>query len=106
MGEAIAPRAWGRHVAVCMAYAVSYALLRDVSVSHWNLPAGLRVVCLLLFPYRYWPALLIGEMIPVDYHAWHCIDDFGWRWSALAAVPPFDLSTASHYSDSWWPAPV
>jgi glucose-6-phosphate-specific signal transduction histidine kinase len=71
-----------------MAYAVSYALLRDVSVSHWNLPAGLRVVCLLLFPYRYWPALLIGEMIPVDYHAWHCIDDFGWRWTALAAMPP------------------
>lgn len=88
MGEAFAPRAWGRHVAVCMAYAFSYALLRDISVSHWNLPAGLRVACLLLFPYRYWPALLIGEMIPVDYHAWHCVDDFGWRWSVLAGVPP------------------
>jgi glucose-6-phosphate-specific signal transduction histidine kinase len=71
-----------------MAYAVGYALLRDISVSHWNLPAGLRVACLLLFPYRYWPALLVGEMIPVGYHAWHCMDDFGWRWSALAALPP------------------
>ena len=71
-----------------MAYAVSYSLLRDISVSHWNLPAGLRVVCLLLLPYRYWPALLVGEMIPVGYHAWHCMDDFGWRWSALAAMPP------------------
>lgn len=88
MGEAIAPRAWGRHVAVCMAYAVSYTLLRDISVSHWNLPAGLRVACLLLLPYRYWPALLIGETIPVGYHAWHCMNDFGWRWSALAAMPP------------------
>lgn len=98
MGEATASRAWGRlapsrhalvnHVVACLGYAVCYALLRDVSVSHWNLPAGLRVACLLLFPYRYWPALLIGETIPVSYHAWHCIDDFGWRWSALAAVPP------------------
>jgi glucose-6-phosphate-specific signal transduction histidine kinase len=88
MGEAFAPRTWGRHVAVCLAYAVSYALLRDISVSHWNLPAGLRVACLLLLPYRYWPALLVGELIPVGYHAWHCVDDFGWRWSALASVPP------------------
>lgn len=98
MGEANASRAWAwiararqgmaGHLAVCLAYALIYALLRDVSVSHWNLPAGLRVACLLLFPYRYWPALLIGEMVPVGYHAWHCIDDFGWRWSALAAVPP------------------
>jgi len=88
MGEVFAPRAWGRHVVVCIAYALSYALFRDISVSHWNLPAGLRVACLLLFPYRYWPALLIGEMLPVDYHAWHCLDEFGWRWTALAAVPP------------------
>ncbi len=88
MGEVLAPRAWGRHVAVCLGYALGYVLLRHVSVSHWNLPAGLRVTCLLLLPYRYWPALLIGECIPVDYHAWHCLDDFGWRWSALAAIPP------------------
>ncbi|WP_109126569.1 MASE1 domain-containing protein [Dyella sp. C11] len=88
MGEAIAPRAWGRHMAVCAAYAIGYTLLRNISVSHWNLPAGLRVACLLLFPYRYWPALLVGEMIPLGYHAWHCADDFGWRWSVLAAVPP------------------
>ncbi|AIF48261.1 MASE1 domain-containing protein [Dyella japonica] len=88
MGETYAPRTWGRHVFVCMAYAISYALLRDISVSHWNLPAGLRIACLLLLPSRYWPALLVGELIPVGYHAWHCVDDFGWRWSVLAAMPP------------------
>jgi glucose-6-phosphate-specific signal transduction histidine kinase len=27
-------------------------------------------------------------MIPVGFHAWHCADDFGWRWSAFAAMPP------------------
>jgi len=88
MGEIAAPRRWGRHVVVCLAYALAYLLLRDVSVSHWNLPAGLRVASLLLLPRRYWPALLLGELIPVGYHAWDNADAFGWRWAALAAVPP------------------
>ncbi|WP_267221191.1 MASE1 domain-containing protein [Dyella silvae] len=88
MGEAKARRAWVSHLAIGAAYALCYALLREVSVSHWNLPAGLRVACLLLAPYRYWPALLVGEFIPVGYHAWHCQDDFGGRWALAAAVPP------------------
>lgn len=77
MGEVFALRALGRHVVVCVGYALCYAMLRDVSVSHWNLPAGLRVACLLLFPYRYWPALLVGELIPVSHHAWSHVNDFG-----------------------------
>lgn len=88
MGEASVLREWGRHGAICAGYALLYVLLRDFSVSHWNLPAGLRVACLLLLPYRYWPALFIGESLPVGYHAWDCHDQFGWRWAALAAIPP------------------
>ena len=88
MGESSVPREWGRHLAVCAGYALGYVLLRDISVSHWNLPAGLRVACLLLLPYRYWPALFIGELLPVGYHAWDCRDQFGWQWAALAAIPP------------------
>jgi glucose-6-phosphate-specific signal transduction histidine kinase len=88
MGEGKELRAWGRHLAVSAAYALCYILLRDVSVSHWNLPAGLRVTCLLLFPYRYWPALIVGEFIPVGYHAWVCEERFGWQWAVLAAIPP------------------
>lgn len=88
MGEATLLRFWGRHLAVSVAYALCYVLLRDVSVSHWYLPAGLRVACLLLLPYRYWPALIIGEFVPVAWHAWSCMDDFGWHWSVLAAIPP------------------
>lgn len=84
-------RALGRQVAVGGAYAVCYILLRDMSVSHWNLPAGLRIACLLLFPYRYWPALIVGECIPVGYHAWVNLDRFGWQWAALAAIPPILL---------------
>ncbi|WP_130618036.1 MASE1 domain-containing protein [Dyella amyloliquefaciens] len=88
MGEASVLRRWGRHLAIVVAYACAYALLRGVSVSHWNLTAGLRIACLLLLPYRYWPALIVGELIPVGEHAWYCRDDFGWRWAALAATPP------------------
>lgn len=92
--EVFAPRTWGRHVAVCLGYALSYALLSSISVSHWNLPAGLRVACLLLLPYRYWPALLLGECIPLGYHAWHGLSGPGWRWPVLAALPPLLLQMA------------
>ncbi len=82
------PRSWFRHLAVCGVYACCYALLRGISVSHWYLPAGLRLACLLLFPVRYWPALIVGEFIPTSYHAWHCQDDFGRLWACIAAIPP------------------
>lgn len=91
MGEASTLRVWGRQAAIAAAYAIAYVALRDVSVSHWNLPAGLRVACLLLLPGRYWPALIVGEWIPVGYHAWDCRDQFGWQWAALGAVPPLLL---------------
>src|SRR5215471_14025461 len=73
--------AWIRHLLVAALYAVGYVLLRSVSVSNWNLPAGLRLVCLLLVPYRYWPALIVGEAIPVGYQALDCQHLFGWTWT-------------------------
>ncbi|WP_243047480.1 MASE1 domain-containing protein [Dyella sp. RRB7] len=81
-----------RQLGVTVAYAVCYTLLRDVSVSHWNLPAGLRVLCLLLVPYRYWPALFVGEALPLAYLGWSNHDRFGWMWACLLAVPPILLS--------------
>lgn len=89
MGEATAGRfSWGRQLAVAAAYAVGYLLLRSVSASHWSLPAGLRLACLLLVPSRCWPALIVGEFIPVGYHAWDCREEFGLNWALLAAIPP------------------
>lgn len=88
MGEATRRFYWGRQLAIATAYAACYVLLRSVSTSHWNLPAGLRLACLLLVPRRYWPALIVGEFIPVGYHAWSCRDEFGWHWALLAAIPP------------------
>jgi glucose-6-phosphate-specific signal transduction histidine kinase len=91
MGAGTKLRTWGRQAAVSGAYALCYIVLRDMSVSHWNLPAGLRIACLLLFPYRYWPALIVGELMPVGYHAWRNQDEFGWRWAVWAAIPPMLL---------------
>ncbi|HEY2623766.1 MAG TPA: MASE1 domain-containing protein [Dyella sp.] len=88
MGETTRRFYWGRQLAIAGAYAACYLLLRSVSTSHWNLPAGLRLACLLLVPRRYWPALIVGEFIPVGYHAWICREEFGWHWALLTAIPP------------------
>ncbi|KRE90805.1 hypothetical protein ASG87_01325 [Frateuria sp. Soil773] len=71
---------------------MGYVLLRQVSWSHWILFAGYRFAVLLLVPYRYWPALLAGEMGPVGYASLSCLGDFGWVWSALMLVPPLGLA--------------
>jgi glucose-6-phosphate-specific signal transduction histidine kinase len=81
-----------RHLAVAAGYAVGYALLRQISFSHWVLFAGLRLGALMLLPYRYWPALLVGELVPLGYIGLSCLDQFGWAWSAAMLVPPIGLA--------------
>ena len=83
---------WFRQLAVAAGYAVGYALLRQISFSHWVLFAGLRLGALMLLPYRYWPALLVGELVPLGYLGLSCLDQFGWAWSAAMFVPPIGLA--------------
>jgi glucose-6-phosphate-specific signal transduction histidine kinase len=83
---------WLRHGAVALAYALGYVLLRQVSWSHWLLFAGYRLSVLLLVPYRYWPALVIGELVPVAYVSFSCLEAFGWVWSSVMLVPPIALA--------------
>src|ERR1051325_8187212 len=82
---------WWRHLLVAVGYAAAYVLLRSVSVSNWNLPASLRLAALLLVPMRYWPALVLGEAMPVAYQAWLSHGMFGWAWASFAAFPPMAL---------------
>ncbi|CAJ9343223.1 sensory histidine kinase UhpB [Burkholderia pseudomallei] len=79
---------WLRHVAAAVLYAVGYGLFRAVSFSHWMPIAGFRLVALLLVPYRYWPALALGEMVPLGYVAAECVDQFGLVWAAFKTLPP------------------
>ena len=83
---------WFRHLAVAAGYAAGYVLLREISFSHWVLFAGLRLGVLMLMPYRYWPALLVGELVPLGYISLACLDEFGWMWSAAMLVPPIGLA--------------
>lgn len=76
-----------RHVAAAVLYAVGYGLFRAVSFSHWMPIAGFRLVVLLLMPYRYWPALVLGEIVPLGYVAAECVDQFGLAWAALKTLP-------------------
>ncbi|WP_109126879.1 MASE1 domain-containing protein [Dyella sp. C11] len=81
-----------RQLCVVLAYAVAYPVLREFSVSHWNLNAGLRVLCLLLVPPRYWLALAVGEAIPLAWLGWSSHDRFGTLWAVFVTVPPILLS--------------
>jgi glucose-6-phosphate-specific signal transduction histidine kinase len=83
---------WLQHAVVAVGYALGYALLRQVSWSHWALFAGYRLSVLLLTPYRYWPALVVGELGPVGYASLSCIETFGWLWSGVMLVPPIALA--------------
>jgi glucose-6-phosphate-specific signal transduction histidine kinase len=86
-GSAARWNAWGQHFAVAAAYAACYEVTRHVSFSHWTLTAGLRLACLLLMPSRYWPALAVGEMLPLIESALLCMPKLGGAWAASASVP-------------------
>lgn len=82
------PLDWGRSIAVAGAYAACYELTRNVSFSHWMLPAGLRLACLLLVPRRFWPALAVGEFLPIaEMSALHA-SMLGVMWAVLNSFPP------------------
>jgi glucose-6-phosphate-specific signal transduction histidine kinase len=82
------PYVWGRYLAVAGAYAACYELTRYFSFSHWMLPAGLRLACLLLVPRRFWPALAVGEALPIAEMAFMDASDFGVWWALVASLPP------------------
>lgn len=85
------PAVWGRYIAVAGAYAACYELTRNVSFSHWMLPAGLRMACLFLVPRRYWIALAVGETLPIAEMAALHASAFGVLWAIIVSVPPIAL---------------
>jgi glucose-6-phosphate-specific signal transduction histidine kinase len=81
----------GAFLAVAAAYASSYVIVRYVSFSHWNLMAGLRFIALLVVPRRYWPALLLGEWVPLIEVAVFNSGKFGLEWALLMGIPQIAL---------------
>jgi glucose-6-phosphate-specific signal transduction histidine kinase len=80
-------KAWLAHLAVGLAYAAIFMCVRPFSDAHWVLTAGLRLSFLLLIPYRYWPALAIGELVPQSYFSFRCLEQFGLVYTLLMCVP-------------------
>ena len=83
---------WFTQVAVVVAYAVAYILLRPLSDAHFPIIAGLRLGCLLLVPYRFWPALVVGELLPLAYFNFLCLAQFGPLAVLLETMPPIALA--------------
>lgn len=88
---------WLQQAAVAVAYAIGFCVLREWSFSHWLLFVGLRLGALLLVPYRYWPALVVGELLPLAQLSLDCLPDFGWLWSLLVLIPPIALAMPVAY---------
>lgn len=80
---------WLTQVGICFGYALAFVGIHSITSApaHWHLYAGLQVICLLMVPYRYWTALIIGEAIPNAYDAWQCLGDFGPTWVAIRMIP-------------------
>lgn len=79
--------AWHEQIAVAAAYAAVWEVARYFSFSHWMLPAGIRLACLLLVPRRYWIALVAGEALPVMTNGLMLISQFGWWYGLFASFP-------------------
>lgn len=78
---------WLRQMAVFVAYGTVYALLRPYSVGIWHIVSGLRLSCLLLLPYRYWPTLVLAELGPSAYYASPEQAPFGLAWQIGNSIP-------------------
>jgi len=80
-------QAWGHNLAIAAAYGALYEVTRHLSFPQWMLTAGLRLACLLLLPTRYWPALAVGEGLPLLENAFFLAPDLGVAWAVSEAVP-------------------
>jgi glucose-6-phosphate-specific signal transduction histidine kinase len=98
MLKSIAENRWVRQIAVLVGYALVYKFLRPYSGGIWTVTSGLRLSCLLLFPYRYWPALIIGEALPVSYDNFQLADRFGTTWAIATSIPPILIAAPI----VWW----
>lgn len=79
--------AWGQYIAVAAAYEAVYEIARYCSQPQFLLTTGLRLACMLLMPARFWPALAVGEFVPLAENALFCADRFGTAWAVLIAIP-------------------
>lgn len=72
---------------VATGYGLLFAGLHAISLSHWVVFNGLRLGALLLLPYRYWPAIILGEAVPLTYDSILHLDQGGPMWAVVHSIP-------------------
>lgn len=85
---------WVQLLSVAAAYSACYEIAYHLGDSHWSLTAGLRLACLLLLPQRFWPALALGEFLPLFEVAMLCLSKYGISWALVMSVPTVVLYMA------------
>ncbi|RDS80704.1 MASE1 domain-containing protein [Dyella psychrodurans] len=99
ISRAIQTHRWLIHLAVALGYALVYlSIAQTLSSAPWPFVAGLRMGCLLLVPYRYWPALALGEVVPLAYRFLGYAGDWGVTAAVLSSIPPIGLAMPV----VWW----
>ncbi|MEO9078906.1 MAG: MASE1 domain-containing protein [Rhodanobacter sp.] len=78
---------WLRHIAVAVFYCLLVTAVRHISFSHWLILSGLYLSVLLLTSYRYWPALMLGEIASLASLSYAHFGDFGTLWGLYNMVP-------------------
>lgn len=78
---------WGEILPVAASYAAVYEIFYHLSTPSFLITAGLRLSCLIFLPKRFWPALVLGEFLPLLEVALFCEPQFGWSWSVVVATP-------------------
>src|SRR6185437_1855150 len=79
-------------------YLAALFLFRAVSVQHWIILTGFHLAVLMLAPYRYWPALFVGDMARLAYISYACVDQYGLLWAVVNTIP----SIAYEAPVVWW----
>ncbi len=87
MGKGFRGETWLRHVAVAVTYGLAVSLFRQLSISNWLILGGLGLSVLLLTSYKYWPALILGEMGSLAHLSFICADKWGLAWALCNLIP-------------------
>ena len=97
MGKRWWTNEWLLQLGVAVGYGLLYFAIHPFSTAHWPVHAGVRLACLLLIPYRFWPALLIGEVLPNAYGIFPGMDK-DLSWIVFHCIPPFAVAMPI----VWW----
>ena len=81
---------WLQQLVIAVAFGGAYLLVRSVSLAyfaHWMPQAGIWLGGVLLLPRRFWPALLVANVVALIPGAYACFDQYGWSGSLLHLIP-------------------